>query len=126
MTLNKLWILQMILIAWGYVYMATFLLMLLSTGLSLITYLFGEQRWGVRLQQWLVRIPLAGPKIKPFRKVADKTMSECIICMNEFGPEDKVAELKCDERHYFHQECLAGWLKHKQECPLCKKHVDSI
>ena len=65
------------------------------------------------------------PIVKPFKKVADrnKTMTECIICMNEFKAEDKVAELKCDERHYFHQECLADWLKRKPECPLCKKPV---
>ena len=50
--------------------------------------------------------------IKPFKMVTDKTMTECIICMIEFGPEDKVERLNCDERHYFHKECLKGWLEH--------------
>jgi hypothetical protein len=43
--------------------------------------------------------------------------------MEEFKDSDEVAELKCDERHYFHSRCLEDWLKRKLECPLCKKVV---
>lgn len=43
--------------------------------------------------------------------------------MEEYKDTDDVAELKCDQRHYFHSKCLADWLKRKLECPLCKKPV---
>jgi hypothetical protein len=43
--------------------------------------------------------------------------------MDDFKESDEIAELKCDERHYFHSKCLEGWLKRKLECPLCKRVV---
>jgi hypothetical protein len=52
-----------------------------------------------------------------------RNMIECVICMEEFKDSDQVAELKCDERHYFHQKCLEDWLQRKSECPLCKRLV---
>ena len=62
---------------------------------------------------------------KKFHAIDNKnrTMNECLICMNEYKDDDEVVELKCDERHYFHAECLESWLKRKLECPLCKKPV---
>ena len=48
MMLNKLWILSMILISWGYLYMASFLLMCCSMGLSVTGLVFGEQKWAER------------------------------------------------------------------------------
>ena len=58
-----------------------------------------------------------------FSSLSDAMMQECVICMEEFKDSDEVAELKCDERHYFHSKCLEDWLKRKLECPLCKKIV---
>ena len=60
---------------------------------------------------------------KAFGKRTNKDTSECVICMEEYKETDDVAELKCDQRHYFHSKCLADWLKQKLECPLCKKPV---
>ncbi|TNV71940.1 hypothetical protein FGO68_gene15098 [Halteria grandinella] len=51
-------------------------------------------------------------------------MAECVICMEEYKETDEIAELKCDQRHYFHSKCLEQWLKRKLECPLCKRQVD--
>lgn len=64
---------------------------------------------------------------KAFQNVDEKNknMTECVICMCEFQAEDDIAELKCDQRHYFHTECLKDWLKRKLECPLCKKPIQS-
>ena len=62
-------------------------------------------------------------KRKVFGDVRVQSMQECVICMEEFKDSDEVAELKCDERHYFHSRCLEDWLKRKLECPLCKKVV---
>ena len=62
-------------------------------------------------------------KRKMFGDIRVQAMQECVICMEEFKEQDEIAELKCDERHYFHSKCLEDWLKRKLECPLCKKIV---
>ena len=48
---------------------------------------------------------------------------ECIICMEEYKPEDEVTPLPCDERHFFHSRCIEDWLKTNNSCPLCKKAI---
>ena len=48
---------------------------------------------------------------------------QCPICLQDYTPSDEVAELNCDDRHCFHSRCLEDWLKHKLECPLCKRPV---
>ncbi len=68
---------------------------------------------------------LKGLKKKSFSKVRKehRTMDQCAICLGDYTEKDKVAELNCDQRHYFHAACLEDWLKRKPECPLCKKPV---
>jgi hypothetical protein len=68
---------------------------------------------------------LKGLKKKSFSKVRKehRTMDQCAICLGDYTEKDEVAELKCDQRHYFHAACLEDWLKRKPECPLCKKPV---
>ena len=46
---------------------------------------------------------------------------ECIICMENFQQGQKVTALPCDERHYFHSECILSWSERHRNCPLCKK-----
>ena len=49
---------------------------------------------------------------------------ECIICMEQFREDVKVTALPCDERHYFHSECILSWSERYRNCPLCKKPYD--
>jgi hypothetical protein len=49
---------------------------------------------------------------------------ECIICMEKFTEGQKVTALPCDERHYFHSECILSWSERHRNCPLCKKPYD--
>jgi len=51
-------------------------------------------------------------------------MKECVICIEMYKEDDEIAELNCDERHYFHAKCIEIWLKNKLICPLCKKDVN--
>ena len=37
--------------------------------------------------------------------------NECKICLRQFDPKDVLTVLKCDDRHYFHQECIVDWVK---------------
>jgi len=62
---------------------------------------------------------------KGFKDIEKKNqiMSDCAICLVPYTDDAEVSELNCDERHYFHSECLEAWLKKKPECPLCKRPV---
>lgn len=68
---------------------------------------------------------LRGLHRKSFSKVKKehRNMEACAICLVEYQDNDEIAELGCDERHYFHSDCLEDWVKRKPECPLCKKPV---
>lgn len=46
---------------------------------------------------------------------------ECIICMETFVDGEKVTCLPCDDRHYFHSDCILSWSERYRNCPLCKK-----
>ena len=47
--------------------------------------------------------------------------TECSICLLDFGEADKVTPLPCDNRHYFHTDCIKTWARTKSHCPLCQK-----
>ena len=53
-------------------------------------------------------------------------MKECIICQLEYSPGDRLVTLDCDERHYFHEECIEEWLKRNGVCPICRKPVSLL
>ncbi|KAK4267178.1 hypothetical protein QN277_023994 [Acacia crassicarpa] len=42
--------------------------------------------------------------------------SDCIICCQNF--KDDVVQMPCS--HFFHGNCLVGWLLKKNNCPLCR------
>ncbi|KAL9241460.1 hypothetical protein vseg_015571 [Gypsophila vaccaria] len=45
--------------------------------------------------------------------------SECVICLSEFAPGDKVRLLpKC--QHGFHVRCIDKWLNSHSSCPTCR------
>ena len=51
----------------------------------------------------------------------------CKICLCEYEKDDMVTRLKCDRRHYFHTECIEGWIKQgKNTCPFCNKPIEDI
>lgn len=43
--------------------------------------------------------------------------------MVDFTETDDIIELPCDEKHYFHAECIKQWLLKNNNCPLCKKEI---
>ena len=42
----------------------------------------------------------------------------CAICLNDFKPGDQVYFLPCI--HFYHINCLRGWVKKGKICPRCK------
>ena len=48
--------------------------------------------------------------------------AECIICVRDFAPGDRVRWLRCP--HAFHTECIDEWaLRHKNLCPMCQARI---
>ena len=55
----------------------------------------------------------------------DKDVFACAICLENFAedPTKQVAELNCSNKHVFHVECLQGWIKNNDTCPVCREPV---
>lgn len=47
----------------------------------------------------------------------------CVICLNDFSPDEAVKELKC--KHLYHPECIDKWLKEKDTCAICKASINN-
>ena len=48
-----------------------------------------------------------------------ESYEECVICMEEYGPGEKITMTPC--HHEFHTHCLIAWLHTTPCCPLCRK-----
>lgn len=35
---------------------------------------------------------------------------ECSICFSDFGEDDIVTKLSCNEKHIFHEQCITMWI----------------
>lgn len=47
--------------------------------------------------------------------------STCCICLNELDKGDTCSRTCC--KHVFHKECLDGWMRREQRCPLCREKI---
>jgi hypothetical protein len=54
-------------------------------------------------------------------KTGELIERECSICLEDYQSGESVSSLACD--HLFHKKCLEEWLKHKNECPLCRTEL---
>jgi hypothetical protein len=49
--------------------------------------------------------------------------ADCSICLSSFSMDDfvtqKIHRTAC--RHFFHEQCLASWIKIKPTCPQCRE-----
>lgn len=60
------------------------------------------------------------PKIEliDINRVEDKT---CAICMKEYEKHDKLLTTPCN--HNYHYDCIRGWFRKNNTCPICKFKV---
>lgn len=50
---------------------------------------------------------------------------ECIICWCQYKESDEIVKLKCNEKHYFHTECIESWIKGgNNSCPMCREPIN--
>jgi len=51
----------------------------------------------------------------------------CTICYEDFKPGDKVTQLKCNEAHLFHTDCIIEWISRGENtCPLCRAPIENV
>ena len=54
-----------------------------------------------------------------------ETDEECSICFTEYGEDDIVTKLSCNDKHIFHEQCIGGWIQQgKNSCPICRAPID--
>jgi hypothetical protein len=58
-------------------------------------------------------------EIQAIDELENKT---CIICMKDYEVKDKVLTTPCS--HSYHNECINGWFKKCNKCPVCKFKIE--
>ncbi|XP_071988984.1 uncharacterized protein [Engystomops pustulosus] len=53
--------------------------------------------------------------------LTDDANSSCIICMEDFVAQERVAKLPCS--HLFHYDCIIRWIGENVSCPICRAPV---
>ncbi|KAI3891363.1 hypothetical protein MKX03_031459 [Papaver bracteatum] len=54
------------------------------------------------------------------RKLLNPENTVCSICLSDYKPKDTLKSIpECN--HYFHVDCIDGWLRVKGSCPVCRK-----
>jgi len=48
---------------------------------------------------------------------------ECPICYQDFQQNETIIPLPCSAGHFFHQNCIAGWLERCKRCPYCNEEI---
>ncbi len=64
-------------------------------------------------------------KLMPVKEIETTDEMEnrtCIICMKEYEVTEKVLIIPCS--HYYHNECINGWFKKSNKCPVCKFKIE--
>ncbi|RAL43102.1 hypothetical protein DM860_009884 [Cuscuta australis] len=47
----------------------------------------------------------------------------CAVCLEEYREGDVITPLSSSCSHYFHNACIAKWLRRKKTCPVCRAPV---
>ncbi|PNT67786.1 hypothetical protein BRADI_3g32215v3 [Brachypodium distachyon] len=56
------------------------------------------------------------------KKKAEEILSECAICLSEFGEREEVRVMpQCG--HGFHVACVDAWLRSNSSCPSCRRPI---
>lgn len=58
--------------------------------------------------------------VKKERQRGKEAETMCVICTEEYKNKDKVIQLKCNDKHVFHEECIRQWIVKKAICPTCR------
>lgn len=104
-----------------------FIVVILSGNSGSAMQRFREQRQ--RQDGFMSRIPIVNNFLtqnsRQYDPEKDASTESCAICLVEFSVDDlrPIAELNCSNKHIFHLECLQGWVKHQDNCPMCRELI---
>lgn len=113
------------------VWLKAYLLVLLGLMLCCVSLAFcfffsiGELDMIVQQRETLSNLPVVNAFLSQRTRKYDPEKDKdecCVICLEEFqlGDKRQIAQLNCNQKHIFHYECMAEWVKTKSTCPLCK------
>ena len=101
-------------------------------GVTMLLFLLNREESS--LQEDKVKIFL--DKIKKKDNLKEIFNQTCIICLDDFKPQEikesekkellekeDVSLLECG--HKYHKKCISDWIKKDQKCPLCKAKIDN-
>lgn len=49
---------------------------------------------------------------------------ECSICMCEYEIGEPIIQLKCSDKHHFHEDCAKRWFQINGLCPICRAKLN--
>ena len=56
--------------------------------------------------------------------------NECIICMQQYANNDLITTLSCNQKHFFHTNCIEKWIQNRNvidlegpKCPICRTAI---
>ena len=59
--------------------------------------------------------------------VGKLVLPACAVCLEPFQLGDAVGKAQNDAcKHVYHKDCIAEWLLHNMDCPLCKRNFLSL
>ncbi|OMJ65079.1 hypothetical protein SteCoe_39418 [Stentor coeruleus] len=74
-----------------------------------------------RLQEIIYNGEYCLEESTPGTLILKKKSHDCAICLSSIQKGDCLRKLNCG--HFFHKNCLDGWLKLKGACPLDRKKI---
>ena len=112
-----------------FLFIAAFKILLFSCVLCFLCVAFGArhlQRHKERNASKDILRSLGRIKYSALSIGQNETDEECSICFTEYADDDVVTKLSCNEKHIFHEQCIAHWIQQgKNSCPICRAPINS-
>ncbi|KAJ0400250.1 hypothetical protein ATCC90586_009303 [Pythium insidiosum] len=85
----------------------------------------GERVGDVKKEQWR-EVAVHVLSSLPTHRWSTRSESDvsCIICQESYNAGEVALTLPC--AHVFHEDCVSGWIRENNSCPLCKLPIADI
>ena len=74
-----------------------------------------------KISQWRCRLT----EIRRQAASEEHKDQDCAICLQVLEAKDFVVQLSCGPTHIFHECCLQEWARRREQCPLCRRQIDT-
>lgn len=55
-----------------------------------------------------------------------KSGGDCAICLMNIKMGEPIYQLRCSDKHIFHEGCLNNWSRVKPNCPVCRADLPMV